>query len=737
MFKNLILFVFFYIYSCFLFAQTEGVVLSSEGYPLQKVNVFLVDQNILLETDNKGVFYIEKDIPNNTYIEFYKFGYSSKLIKYTNDQKIIIYLNELHVKLDDIGVSESFSYLGNSKNINIEKKDLSNSFLSSNSILENVTQIGGLNLIGSGLGIQKIVVRGLSGMRVVTYLNGMKIENQQWANDHGIGFTSLGLKNMEFIKGSSGLKYGGEALGGVLYFQDEPFIVSKHPSFFIASKFDNSHLLFGNQFGFKWSRKQFFITLYGENNFASDYRLPNKRFLFNSRFRDKSFKISIANRGVKMHNVLRYQYNAAQVGLPAHAHGNLENVILEDITSGSRDLMNDFKLTRPTQFIDNHLFIFENNYFLNKTKYSVYLGHFINNLKEYEKWTFPAFDMTLSTTTFRADLRTTLNSFIFNVGGQFSHLKNNNNILEYLIPNASSNDIGFYSTLDYEIGNKGLNVGFRLDIKNISSPDENYHNSFSSISSSSGLYFKNKNHILRLTYAGAFRSPHFSELFSDGVHHGTNRYEIGNNELKLEKGYQFDVKYQWSNEHIGLVFNPFLQYIYDYISINPSNEFHQNIYRIYNYTQFNKVKLSGCEMNFHYHPHFMHDLHFEQSYSFLRTKNYDNNNVLALIPSDKIKTRITFNLDKKDLPFNLSTLSLYNVYSFKQDNIIEYEIPTQSYNLINVELFFKPFKNIDMVLGVANLFNTEYTPHLSRMKEVGGGVPNQGRSYNINFKYEF
>ena len=142
-------------------------------------------------------------------------------------------------------------------------------------------------------------------------------------------------------------------------------------------------------------------------------------------------------------------------------------------------------------------------------------------------------------------------------------------------------------------------------------------------------------------------------------------------------------------------------------------------------------------MNFHYHPHFIHDLHFEQSYSFLRTKNYDNNNFLALIPSDKIKTRINLNLDKKDLPFNLSTFSLYNVYSFKQENIIEYEIPTQSYNLINVELFFKPFKNIDMVLGVANLFNTEYTPHLSRIKEVGGGVPNQGRSYNINFKYEF
>ena len=51
-------------------------------------------------------------------------------------------------------------------------------------------------MISSGLGIQKIVVRGLSGMRVVTYLNGMQINNQQWANDHGIGFTDLGLMKL-------------------------------------------------------------------------------------------------------------------------------------------------------------------------------------------------------------------------------------------------------------------------------------------------------------------------------------------------------------------------------------------------------------------------------------------------------------------------------------------------------------------------------------------------------------
>ena len=84
-------------------------------------------------------------------------------------------------------------------------------------MIKNITQLNGIDMISSGLGIQKVVVRGLSGMRVVTYLNGMQINNQQQANDHGIGFTDLGLGEVELIKGASALKYGSEAIGG-LYF---------------------------------------------------------------------------------------------------------------------------------------------------------------------------------------------------------------------------------------------------------------------------------------------------------------------------------------------------------------------------------------------------------------------------------------------------------------------------------------------------------------------------------------
>ena len=41
------------------------------------------------------------------------------------------------------------------------------------------------------------------------------------------------------------------------------------------------------------------------------------------------------------------------------------------------------------------------------------------------------------------------------------------------------------------------------------------------------LFSKKGLYTLRTNFSSGFRPPHLSEMLSDGVHHGTNRYEIG------------------------------------------------------------------------------------------------------------------------------------------------------------------------------------------------------------------
>ena len=737
--KQMRFLAFFLIPFSFLLGQNQGIVFDSDGRGIENATVFFSDQDLELYTGSDGVFFIPKSIPNNSFIEIKRSGYSSKVIQYDSNKKIEIILESLHVQLDEVEIIESVSQLGNTKLVSIEKKALNE--LSTNSLVENITQLSGVNWIGSGLGIQKIVVRGLSGMRVVTYLNGVRIENQQWANDHGIGFTELGLSEVELIKGSSALKYGGEAVGGLLYFKDAPFLESDKLSGFVSTKFDNSHFLSGNKFGFKWSKNNFYFNIYGQYTIAADYRMPDNRYLYNSRFRNQGLKFSASYRSDKIQHIFRYQHNAEQLGIPAHVcDPNLGDIKLTQILSEDISLSEDYDLSviRPLQNVSNHLFVYENNYFINNNKFSLHLGHYINNLKEYEKVTFPAFDMDLVSTQFRLNLRKKINNYIINIGSQANRSINKNHTIDYLIPDGITNDLGLYSILDYEKDNLGFNAGARFDYKQITCDAYDFQNTFSSLSSSLGLYYKYNDHVVRLTYSGAFRSPHLSELFSNGVHHGTNRYELGNTKLDIEKGKQFDLKYQWSSQHFGIVLNPFLHYIQDYISIDPLDSIIENN-RVYEYTQFSEVKLSGFEMHLHYHPHFIHNLHLEQSYSFIETINQDTNKSLALTPSNKIKTKVRFDFNTKIFNF-LESISLHHVYSFEQNNVSEFELPTDAYNLVNLEFSCVLFKKIDLIFGVANLFNEEYVPHLSRLKDVAGvpgGIPNPGRSFNINFKYAF
>ena len=66
-------------------------------------------------------------------------------------------------------------------------------------------------------------------MRVVTYLNGARVENQQWGGDHGLGFTDLGLGKVELIKGPASIMFGADALAGALYFVDDSYVSSGQP----------------------------------------------------------------------------------------------------------------------------------------------------------------------------------------------------------------------------------------------------------------------------------------------------------------------------------------------------------------------------------------------------------------------------------------------------------------------------------------------------------------------------
>ena len=91
--NKLQLFLFYsLLFSASAFSQIEGIVLSDQNEPLNDVDVFLVQQNLLLKTNESGVFFLDDIIPNNSYLEFYKVGYASSVFQYKEGDKIKVFL---------------------------------------------------------------------------------------------------------------------------------------------------------------------------------------------------------------------------------------------------------------------------------------------------------------------------------------------------------------------------------------------------------------------------------------------------------------------------------------------------------------------------------------------------------------------------------------------------------------------------------------------------------------------
>ena len=127
------------------------------------------------------------------------------------------------------------------------------------------------------------------------------------------------------------------------------------------------------------------------------------------------------------------------------------------------------------------------------------------------------------------------------------------------------------------------------------------------------------------------------------------------------------------------------------------------------------------------------------SYSFLHTKNKDDEYGLALVPANSIKTKVLFDFNNYEniLKYKFNYISIYHTYKFQQDIYAEYEDLTPAYNVWNLQLGLKFSRKFQGTFSLNNLLNEEYTPHISRVRGVAGGIPNPGRFFNINLKYEF
>src|SRR5690554_2167108 len=245
------------------------------------------------------------------------------------------------------------------------------------------------------MGISKPVIRGLSGMRVVTYNNGLRIENQQWGSDHGMASTELGLGKVEVVKGPSSLLYGADALGGVIHFIDETYLQKGSTNAYISSKFESNSLGSTNEIGFRSHKGKWRANVYANYVNHADFQLPDGNFIKNSRFWSTNFKSSLGYRNKNYQLNIRYQFSYSRLGIPGHSHN--ENPSALDFISDSRKR----KSTLPAQYTLNNYLLIENKLFFKRSNLLVELGNTNSDLQEYdEKVSLPFTHLNVNNSTY-------------------------------------------------------------------------------------------------------------------------------------------------------------------------------------------------------------------------------------------------------------------------------------------------------------------------------------------------
>ena len=632
--------------------------------------------------------------------------------------------------LDEVIISTAFNKIQSQNVMKVEHSSIKElQKKGTSTLIEGLATIPGVSQVSTGTSIGKPVIRGLSGNRVLVYSQGVRIENQQFGDEHGLGLNDAGVESVEVIKGPASLLYGSDALGGVLYLNPEKFAEANTFKTNFSQKFFSNTLGSNSSLGLKTSTENWKFLARGTFNTHSDYKIADGDRVTNTRYQETDFKTGIGYSNSKFSSVFRYNFNKLDLGIPEE---------------GIAEQSNNKKTEYPKQGVFNHLLSLNTIFFFEKSKLDVDLGYISNDRSEFEDSDVAVLQMKLNTFNYNANYHLPkLGNFESIVGIQGMHQTNTNSGEEYLIPNATTNDFGIFGTGIYEWKSNAIQAGIRFDNRKIASENngimgnegyfEAIDKSYDSFNASLG-YKTNlaKDLSLRLNAASGFRAPNLAELTSNGVHEGTNRYEIGNSDLKTEQNVQTDLNLEYKSSHIEFFVNGFYNHINNYIYTSPTGAIIDDN-AVFDYIQ-NDAKLFGGEIGLHFHPHPLDWLHLESNFETVTGKK-QNGDYLPLIPANNwnntIRTEFKF---KNWLEDGFASLNISS--TFNQNNVSGFESKSNGYTLVNLGFGGKiKFGKtaFDVNLNANNLFNKTYIAHLSRLKT--DGIPNIGRNIVLGLNF--
>ncbi len=710
----------------------SGRVTDTTGTPLAQVRVTVLEAHRTTVTDLEG-HYTLPTLPSGTYaVSFALVGYAPQVLRVTlrdADVSLDVTMRPTLIELPEVQVTASplatTSLTSPQPTSALSREEVQTNRAAS--LGETISVLPGVHSFSTGNGIGKPVIRGLSSNRVLVLADGQRLETSQWGDEHGPQVEAGEAERVEVIRGPASVLYGSDAIGGVVNVITRPLpdAIGRDPfvgGSVVAAYSTNNEQPDGT-FQLEGASRGFGVRGAFTGRTSSDVRTPAGE-LFNS-----------GGHTVNGSGAVGYRGGWGSVGA-SYTHREERVEIHEDPAEDPA--------ATPFQRIGEDRIQVSANLPAGASHLDVDLGFERNRRREFEEADATDVALGLLSRSFSGDVRLH-HPPVGRLGGilGISGIRNEFEKFgeETLIPNNSYNNLGLYAFEQAELGRWNLSLGARYDYRRLSVEDDEelgvvaQRRTYNSVTGNLGVLYRVAEPVaLVLNVGRGFRSPTAFDLFSNGVHEGTVRFERGDSTLRNETSINSDLALRLQARNLTAELGAFANYIDNFIFPDPSGETDpESGFQIFDVTQ-GDARLTGLEAAVEYHATSF--LHLRASADYTRGQNRTTDSPLPFIPPFRATYSARLEGGRTGF-FQNAYLSIGGESNAKQSRLDAEDFAPEGYTLTNLGAGVSlPVgqHTVGIDLQLRNVFDKEYAGFLSRYKTYAF---DPGRNLTVRVSSDF
>ena len=609
------------------------------------------------------------------------------------------------------------------------------------SLLEHVS---GVSSIQTGTTVAKPVINGMYGNRILIVNNGARQTGQQWGADHAPEIDQNSSSSIEVIKGAESVRYGSEALGGIIVMEQKRLPYGQEQT--------TGHVraLYGSN-GLRYSAvaqaegtlplcRDIAWRLQGTYSNSGDQKTAHY-LLNNTGYREHDLSATLGYSHQRLRLEGFYSMYNLKLGVMLSAQMGSEDLLKERIALGRPIEIDPYTrhITYPFQHVVHHTAI--GKVYFDGGQYGNFFWQTAfqaddrkeNRMRRMNHSDIPAVSMDL--TSFQNQLKWTLGRDRWNTeaGASYLHIRNKNQAgtgVVPLIPNYTEYDLGIYGIQKYRHGTWDAEAGVRFDNQQTRAAGYDYtgkryggHHNFSNFSYNLGANYRPSEHWKFTSNLGlAWRAPHVYELYSNGNELGSGMFVVGDSTMHSEQSTKWITSVVYRSTFADVRLDGYLQWINGYIYDEPSHQYITIIsgaYPLFRYKQTDAF-FRGVDLDMRIRP--VAHIEYHLLSGLIWANEQKTHNYLPFIPSARIDHDVTWSglhLGGINAWAQLKHRFVFKQRRFNPDSDL-IDFTPASYGLWGFELGadwkVSATNKLRVLVAADNLLNKEYKEYTNRSR---------------------